>query len=1488
MLSSKKVLKTFLLGSLLLNTACFRDAVKQETPAEANNNVDFRIISLSGSSQTISGNQQWSLPSAKAYDFRVCLRTKITNSQLGPGHKFHVSRPDKSVFYTSTDKLGCINWQENVPFDMSVDSKYVELNRKIHGNDLYKGVETIKIGVNPWAEFRGELNAEIVNLDEQKLPNSHLVSGPDSELAFSGLYEKSSGEDLLIDDAPATEIQIIKNTSNGKLVRFSVKVRPFIEPLDMYGEFRPYYFKKGLFRVYPQLIANYLGPNGDKRMILMPLLPENLGIARNGMINYQKEVVLSREVTMGQVQLALKVEAINAPMQLNAYEGLHSMGSFENLFGQHSPNQIQGVFSNKSFNYANYVSESNNFENLKKEGLAFDLKPIRFKELGIRFVRVAPGETATRRTIIYRTQTEVVDTITGAPIRKQAFHIKKSLSEQEEVVFTDEDGLLKWQDQISHLFYVAEQFYYPEVELTHQNSNYKETLKMAINPWNSGWTFGSDYRGREAFYEHMNKQEKRDSTFMIDAFRYQTIRFRYEIDEFMTLNVKKAVVMAMDPLTQRYTIEEGRKGGEPLRDGIYLVKLALVKYYIDPFKKGTLLYRDENDVHRIANISDDDETKKGRYITVVKKLLRVQGGRITTPLEFSMRDLRMMSIRSNIMVQIETVDEQKLLRDNIVDRKLRQLVDEYNEYNSQEMSEEEREEFIRRNENLYLEERDKLSSAMEQELADLQKHRELLADREAQRYQALYEFEEKINDQESVHERRARRREILNLNREDFENYMASVRSNLDQMEKTFSDYWKEWNDAMGIPSNEIQDWEQWQDELQAGQGVNVEVAYENPDKERIGLGQNKSVYDYLASMQLFMKDYGLPEELGINDLRAMRLNNYTQNPAAPFIDLDLYRVNAGLKRRTFIGPCTLIENDNMSELRPTDTIDETYCDRIDCSQNLIDFGFEVDNSVFEQSAYHGAIKPFAMTHVDNIIDIYKDYERDYYHGMKALSQMGEFLEQYNLDFVSLNYNLKTPYPKRFKQGCVARQNEGDEYNPNALDHCFEDARENVVPASIFNNRMKKSNSEDLLKEFFRYKKYNENSDQIVRTNTLPSLLDKTGDEVLELTSDTQEELFGGTIGELVNEVFTNDADKAKYIREFERGRLREFDNFALKQLIYTENKSLSLLQATKLCGLLSEGAAEDLKRNSLLKRHQEYQSGSLRGYTFRADPLIETFKEEDIAALIRKKCLKSIEFNPETGAAQSELLAFDQRYRIFETGTYEHKEGKNMNLNVGYDFSVGEGNALSIASGLSINGSVSPLDKVPFVSAAITAGKEVSDSQSFSFSQGSSVSAATFLVVQQATMEIELRKFERCFTANLMPKMYYDLKASDLNLSENHQVTDEDVQRSLTRGIMVCEGRYNREPEKVIENYFYITQHFTAGDMLDDANLLNHVWLLPLRGTRDFNNFMDLVNAKPIGDNGEEIASDDLYFYPNVRLRSNYNQVLPSFPGLYTVQEVK
>ena len=208
-----------LLSLMFLLTSCFREAVKQEEKPQSSNN-DFKVISLSGTSKTMTASEDWSIPTSKMYDFRSCLRTRITNADLGPGNKFIITRPDQTVLYAKTDKNGCINWQENISFNFTSDSKYVELQRNIRGNDIYKGDVEVKIAINPWGEFRGEPGSEVVYLDEQKLPSTHLVSGSHSSLALTGLYEKSSGQDLLIEDQPQTEIREIKYADQGRLIRF--------------------------------------------------------------------------------------------------------------------------------------------------------------------------------------------------------------------------------------------------------------------------------------------------------------------------------------------------------------------------------------------------------------------------------------------------------------------------------------------------------------------------------------------------------------------------------------------------------------------------------------------------------------------------------------------------------------------------------------------------------------------------------------------------------------------------------------------------------------------------------------------------------------------------------------------------------------------------------------------------------------------------------------------------------------------------------------------------------------------------------------------------------------------------------------------------------------------------------------------------------------------------------------------------------------------
>jgi hypothetical protein len=178
----------------------------------------------------------------------------------------------------------------------------------------------------------------------------------------------------------------------------------------------------------------------------------------------------------------------------------------------------------------------------------------------------------------------------------------------------------------------------------------------------------------------------------------------------------------------------------------------------------------------------------------------------------------------------------------------------------------------------------------------------------------------------------------------------------------------------------------------------------------------------------------------------------------------------------------------------------------------------------------------------------------------------------------------------------------------------------------------------------------------------------------------------------------------------------------------------------------------------------------------------------------------------------------------------------------------------------------------------------KLSIGNSLSSSDGTSVSQSTYLVAQIAKFNVELKKYERCRIFKFDGD-FTDTLSSRLSLSPQ-------AKRLLARGLFVCQGALNdksNRPHAVEETYFYFTQHFTEGDMLDQADLYNHPWLLSLRGVREFAVFTDTIKAQEVvslSNFGGGLVNPQSrgLAWPLGHMAKTYRQILPSFPGLYTV----
>ncbi|MCB0362555.1 MAG: hypothetical protein KDD35_07530, partial [Bdellovibrionales bacterium] len=244
---------------------------------------------------------------------------------------------------------------------------------------------------------------------------------------------------------------------------------------------------------------------------------------------------------------------------------------------------------------------------------------------------------------------------------------------------TDDSGCLRIIGHVTHRYYEPEALYFPKIEVrqvanSRSGEEFNTELELAINPWDLFATFGRDRRIlSDDYIEQIAKREKIPSLLYINQFSYQTLRFRYEIDDFMNLMVKKVLLYKLEPYVLRYSsIVDGRRAMGSIRDGIYLLKVAVEKDYLDPAAKGIIIARDS--ATGKTRVLNGDKVKKKQYINGIKKLVRVQDGKVITPVEFSMRDLRLMRIRSNMIVQLETIDEKKLRKINVLHDQLKELV----------------------------------------------------------------------------------------------------------------------------------------------------------------------------------------------------------------------------------------------------------------------------------------------------------------------------------------------------------------------------------------------------------------------------------------------------------------------------------------------------------------------------------------------------------------------------------------------------------------------------------------------------------------------------------------------------------------------------------------------------------------------------------------------------------------------------------------------
>ncbi|MEO0337086.1 MAG: hypothetical protein AAF202_11865, partial [Pseudomonadota bacterium] len=268
------------------------------------------------------------------------------------------------------------------------------------------------------------------------------------------------------------------------------------------------------------------------------------------------------------------------------------------------------------------------------------------------------------------------------------------------------------------------------------------------------------------------------------------------------------------------------------------------------------------------------------------------------------------------------------------------------------------------------------------------------------------------------------------------------------------------------------------------------------------------------------------------------------------------------------------------------------------------------------------------------------------------------------------------------------------------------------------------------------------------------------------------------------------------------------------------------------------------------------------------------------------------------------------------EKGSLSYRGGQSFNLVVNSGFRMDKGQGWDVRNNHSgsVSGSAGIGGDFLIFNAGLKRTETVtsSEGESYTMGQGAGISygMGAYLVVQHSIFQMMVNAKSQC----LIVKPKYQMMRY---LMESHLVDlDPEFRREAERGWWFGFGRTRAEREQLQaqrvrdllpenrlldlmdtglricaepkqkkrllhEDYYYVTQHFTTGDMHDPTNLKNRPWLLEIRSKRDFNVFLrSLLLHNELSDVGNiEHSPIDIL----ADAYSHYEDHLPTWPGLYT-----
>ncbi|MCB0392095.1 MAG: hypothetical protein KDD58_12440 [Bdellovibrionales bacterium] len=599
------------------------------------NQHSFKVIDLNLESTT-DDSSSYSFPDfVKKYKLSATIIDSSTLAPV-PNVEFKILLGDEGALIVTSDPSGRIYWNEVVKFNLLNQKNRILVERTIAFLKDSTHFEKVKYSFYPYASYLEEDVSEFNYITEK---NEEFFISKKQAQQWENKKVKINIRDTNL------KIAYLGLNSTGGQYRIHLDTK-IISPIKKKNnEDFDYVIKEGSFAV--QFVVFETQENSKEKNILVNKVIESV-IVKDNLLNINFEESLNWANQTANLQMALRIIPKSMSSHLYEFQGRYSLGLFKDITGDHTL-----VFEPSKNSY--YSDFKLDLDTLNTKSIS-DTKNIYFSKLNLEYDMIENIDNPTRRSIIYRSVTCVSDVHSGQNFAFEKFLIQKTTGE---VIPKEADGngCLFWNERIEYKYYKPEKFFKRTNKITHLGTNISKYLVSYINPWTI-LTIGRDeIEMDKKTLSSISQREEVHPRLFLEDYYYETIGVTYHIDEYMTLFVRKNIQLNLQFKVNRYSsLTEGINSKEAIRDGVYLLKIAFEKSYIDTRKSHVDIDQGKDSVEVKRSVT----RKPIEYIYVVNKLVRVWNGYIITPIELSIHDLRLMTVRSNLLIQLQTIEQNYL------------------------------------------------------------------------------------------------------------------------------------------------------------------------------------------------------------------------------------------------------------------------------------------------------------------------------------------------------------------------------------------------------------------------------------------------------------------------------------------------------------------------------------------------------------------------------------------------------------------------------------------------------------------------------------------------------------------------------------------------------------------------------------------------------------------------------------------------------------